>query len=329
MRIKVSVQKLDALQTPCDVLALKYANAFYGVDDMVAKRLERNGVNLTQLLPKPWGFRLIDSSGEVAAKAILFVGVGPLRQFGYREIREFSRKVLVSLAGANPAVRQICLTAHGAGYGLDETEAFVAEIAGLVDAVRDGDFPEQLKQIIVAEQNPGRADRLKSILTLLLPSGVIKPDTTHLPNLSNISSERLQKVGYDSENKPRVFVAMPFAEEMDDVFFYGIQGPVNEAGFLCERADMSTFVGDVLDWVKRRISNCELVVADLSGANPNVYLEVGYAWGCNKSTILLVRGAPELKFDVQGQRCIVYKNIKALEKSLRGALAPFEHKAFS
>ncbi len=113
---------------------------------------------------------------------------------------------------------------------------------------------------------------------------------------------------------------MPFTEEMDDVFHYGIQGAVNAAGYLCERADLSSFTGDIMNWVKKRISTASLVIADLSTANPNVYLEVGYAWGCGKSTVLLVRDPVDLKFDVTGQRCLVYKKIKDLEAALRKEL---------
>ena len=51
------------------------------------------------------------------------------------------------------------------------------------------------------------------------------------------------------------------------------------AGYLGERADLATFTGDVMDWVRARISSANLVIADLTSANPNVYLEVGYAWG--------------------------------------------------
>ena len=42
---------------------------------------------------------------------------------------------------------------------------------------------------------------------------------------------------------------MPFAEEMGDIYDYGIHGAVKEAaaGFLCERADLSSFTGDVMD----------------------------------------------------------------------------------
>jgi hypothetical protein len=89
------------------------------------------------------------------------------------------------------------------------------------------------------------------------------------------------------------------------------------AGSLCERADLTSFVGDVLDWVRERIATASFVVADLTSANPNVYLEVGYAWGSKVPTVLLVSETTDLKFDVRGQRCLVYNgSIRQLEESL-------------
>lgn len=73
------------------------------------------------------------------------------------------------------------------------------------------------------------------------------------------------------------YAAMPFNKELQDVYVFGIQGPVNEAGYLCERMDMVSFTGDILARIKSRIETAALVIADLSGANANVYLEVGYA----------------------------------------------------
>ena len=71
-----------------------------------------------------------------------------------------------------------------------------------------------------------------------------------------------------------------------------------------------------MDRVRERVRTAKLVVADLTEANPNVYLEVGYAWGCGVPTVLLVKDAHHLKFDTRGQRCLPYKNIKGLEDSL-------------
>ena len=67
---------------------------------------------------------------------------------------------------------------------------------------------------------------------------------------------------------------------------------------------------------KNRIESAALVVADLSSANPNVYLEVGYAWGRWVNTLLIVAEGDELKFDVRSQRCLIFRSIRHLEELL-------------
>lgn len=313
--INISVEVGDALQFEADVLALKYAQGLFGLDRAVFNRLEDQG--LEACLPKLAEFTLQDTEGCIGAKSVLFVGVKRLLAFGYSEIREFARKVLVSLASEKLSVSHIALTIHGPGYGLDEIESFKSELAGIIDAVTSSEFPEALEAITFIEAHPGRALRLSAALKNLLPDGFIPLNGRgSISFLKEEAQSTLRTAGYSSAGKPHVFVAMSFAEEMDDVFHYGIQGAVNAAGMLCERADLSSFTGDVMDWVKHRISNATLVVADLSSANPNVYLEVGYAWGCRVPTVLLARDANDLKFDVKSQRCIVYKSIKSLEDAL-------------
>ena len=46
------------------------------------------------LCPKPSEFYVTATGGAIAASNVLFVGVGPLYQFGYGEIRAFARKAL-------------------------------------------------------------------------------------------------------------------------------------------------------------------------------------------------------------------------------------------
>ncbi len=47
-----------------------------------------------------------------------------------------------------------------------------------------------------------------------------------------------------------------------------------------------------------------------------MFLEVGYAWGCGIPTVLLSRKGTDFKFDVQGQRCLIYSGIKDAEDLL-------------
>ena len=314
-RIRIEVLHGDALKASADVLALKYAQELYGVDSAAYQRLSDRGQR--PRLPDIDEVEMVSSQGLLGPDRVLFVGVPPLNRFRYQQIREFGKKVLVSLAKEAPQLRHLALTIHGPGYGLDEEEAFDSQLAGLLDAIGARAYPATLSLITFVEKSAGRAERLKRVLKDLLPGGTVERGASRgLDVLGAQPNDMLRTVGYTSADKPHVFVAMPFADSMEDVFHYGIQGAVKAAGFLCERADLTSFVGDVVSWVKQRISNASFVIADLTTANPNVYLEVGYAWGCGRPTVLIVRDATDLKFDVKGQRCLVYKSIKHLDEIL-------------
>jgi len=319
--INVDVQCGDALTIPCDVLVLKYAQALYGVDLAVVKQLEAGGVSLRSSLPKPDMFQLFPTHSTISASFVLFLGVPELWQFEYSAIRQFGSRALSSLS-ATPNIRRVVLTVHGPNFGLDESESLRAEVAGLLDSLARGECPQHLERITIVENNAGRAERLRNVLQTILPGQPLESKRgSSIPAVLSDTRQALANVGYASKDKPHVFVAMPFAKEFDDRFHYGIQKAAESAGFLCERADLSSFIGDVLKWVLTRIESAAFVVADLSTANPNVYLEIGYAWGHNIPTILLVSDERDLKFDVRTQRCLVYEgSIQRLENLLAAEL---------
>jgi hypothetical protein len=322
-QVRIVVENANALQYQADVLALKYAQALHGVDKAVGAALASRMPDLAVKLPEVGDFCLVPGTPELNVQQVLFIGVKPLRQFRYGEIREFARRVLTVLARSVPTAQHIAVTVHGPDQGLDEVESFESEIAGLLDCLSAGTVPAELRQISIVEIQPKRAERLKLLLAELLKTGIVAigPKRRPQPELAGTQIERILGAGYESENKPLAFVAMPFREDMLDHYEYGIQNAVQTMGFLCERADQAHFTGDILQWVKDRIMRSRVVIADLSFANSNVYLEVGYAWGCGKPTILLVRHGEDLKFDVKGQRFLVDRRIKDLEDSLRKELA--------
>lgn len=317
-QISITVEEGDVLETRADLLALKYAQRHLGVDGAVASRLSGLGVRPDTLEPKPGDYRLVQARGALASPKVLFIGVVPVQQLRYTHIRHFARLVLQAPALLGEEPRHVALTLHGADIGLDEEEAFSAELAGLTDAIVSGEQPKSLRAITVVESRPQRAARMAALLQSLFPSGFIT-DAAH-GGVDQAPPERLRSVGSASETKPHIFVAMPFKEDMDDLYHYGIENAVHKAGYLCERADLASFVGDVMDWVRQRISSASVVIADLSGANPNVYLELGYAWGCQVPTVLIISSADELTFDVRGQRCLVYQRIRDVEKALEKEL---------
>ena len=320
--VQVEVVNADAQEFSCDVLVLKYAQALHGVDKVVAERLHQ--VFTPEWLP-PDGFRIIPSADSgLAARSVLFVGVVPLRDFRYREIREFVSKAFRSLAGEVPDAAHVALTLHGTGYGLDERECFLAELGGVLDATSSGDVPRDLRTVSFVEANGGRYNRLRDLVTSVLPEQVLARDPQPLQQRLAREQSVLRSVGFDSSSKPLVFVAMPISPETEDRFHYGIQPPIDSLGCLCERIDKSPGTGDIVERIRDTISRSVVVVADLTDFNPNVFLEVGYAWGKGIPTVLLIskEQVGSLPFDVRTQTCLVYGTIQELEQHLAKSLPP-------
>jgi hypothetical protein len=361
---KIEIVEGDVLDFAADVLALKYAQHYYGSDEAVSKLLVKKRVaKEDELTPAPGKHVWIDAGRVMRSPQVLLVGVPPLIQFGYTEIAEWAAQAMAITGRDHPEAQHIAITLHGPGYGLDEIEALHAELRGVVASVQAGDAPPALRRVSIVERKPARVERLKAALVKLAPETAVADsqiatlslDTRHAwwrqgaretgepvggprrsgakkgarpvkrpPSRSAKQQEALATTVLETEaqieQKPRAFVAMPFAPEMEDVFYYGIQNPVRQLGYICERVDQEAFTGGILEQVKMRIENAEIVIADLTGSNPNVYLEVGYAWGKMRPTVLVVNKKDDLRFDVSGQRCLKYQSIKDLEKLLTAEL---------
>lgn len=323
----IDIQTGDALAIAVDVLAVKSGRELYGVTNLVVDRLEEHGIVTRAKVTASHTPLLVNTGGRLGARQVLFQPAPPLAGFDYAEIREFGSNVLRALSSLNTRVQTLALTLHGIGYGLDEEESIRAEVAGVVDAVEADMCPPDLKSVVIVDATAARVERLRGVLLRALPGGDARARTGNEPaDRPSAAETELRAAGHASRNKPYVFVAMPFSDDYLDVFEYGIRNAVRKAAgdtVLCERADLASFTGDVLDYVRKRIEGADLVIADLTSANANVYLEIGYAWGCRRSTVLLVNSKSreqDVKFDLRGQRFIEYKSIKDLETRLESEL---------
>jgi hypothetical protein len=102
------------------------------------------------------------------------------------------------------------------------------------------------------------------------------------------------------------FVLMPFSDDFDDVYRIGIKEACTIAGAYCERVDEQIFNERILDRIYNQIAKADLVIADMTGRNPNVFYEVGYAHALGKLTILLTQKADDIPFDLKHFPHIVY-----------------------
>lgn len=106
--------------------------------------------------------------------------------------------------------------------------------------------------------------------------------------------------------KPFVFVLMPFSDEFSDIYRAGIKPACKDAGAFCERVDEQIFAENILERVYSQIATADIIVAEMTGRNPNVFYEVGYAHALNKPVILLTQNAADIPFDLKHYRHIEY-----------------------
>ncbi|MCX9025066.1 MAG: hypothetical protein OIN85_03095 [Candidatus Methanoperedens sp.] len=117
--------------------------------------------------------------------------------------------------------------------------------------------------------------------------------------------------------KPFIFVLMPFDEKFNDIYKYGIKGAAEDAGAYAERVDEQNFTEGILDRIFNQISKADVIVADMTGRNSNVFYEVGYAHALGKIVLLLTQNVDDIPFDLKHRPHTVYGGkIETLQKEL-------------
>ncbi len=106
--------------------------------------------------------------------------------------------------------------------------------------------------------------------------------------------------------KPFAFVIMPFSDDFNDTYKLGIKPSLESSGYYCERLDEQIFEETMLDRIYNQISKADLIIADLSGRNANVFYETGYAHALGKRTILITRNEDDIPFDLKHFFHIIY-----------------------
>ncbi len=97
------------------------------------------------------------------------------------------------------------------------------------------------------------------------------------------------------------FVAMWFSDEVKQLYPDGLVPAIEAAGYTPRRVDDGHALDKIDDRVIAMIRSSRFVVADASGARPNVYFEAGFAMGLGRPVIWTCREGdiPRLAFDLR------------------------------
>lgn len=131
---------------------------------------------------------------------------------------------------------------------------------------------------------------------------------------------------------PNCFVIMPFRPELG--FFYRALKARIEQTFpelTVERGDDRVLTTPILEKIAHLISQADVVIADCSGRNPNVFYELGMAHALGKPVVLITSDAVEqAPTDIRAFEFISYANLgpdeflAKLDNALQGVVGnPF------
>ncbi|WP_243383483.1 nucleoside 2-deoxyribosyltransferase [Geothrix alkalitolerans] len=105
---------------------------------------------------------------------------------------------------------------------------------------------------------------------------------------------------------PKAFVIMPFSSDFNDVYNLFLAETLSGCGYEVFRADDINNSQNILSDIISSIAHSHLIVADLTGANPNVYYELGIAHALQRPVIMLTQDIKDLPFDLRSYRVIPY-----------------------
>jgi hypothetical protein len=130
---------------------------------------------------------------------------------------------------------------------------------------------------------------------------------------------RFSKISKSDPSVLKVFVIMPFTASLSFIYEI-IDQVVKDQGLKCHRVDKSAISKPIIDDIKKWLTSADLIIADLTDKNPNVYYETGFAHALNKKLILIAQSPNDLAFNVRQIRTLFYRNPKELREGLEQAL---------
>ena len=104
----------------------------------------------------------------------------------------------------------------------------------------------------------------------------------------------------------RAFVLMPFEDPLEWAYERLIKPAFENAGYTVSRADDIGNQQNILRDIVTAIIESDVIIADLTSANPNVYYELGLSHALEKQVVLLSQNVSTAPFDLRSYRIIEY-----------------------
>jgi hypothetical protein len=317
-KVKISLIHDDILNSSCPVVFVKHIETTplsrpeRCIDKKLNGRLSRECKN-----NKKEAHIILEDLGSLGFSKLFVINFHKQDlPFKYHSVFHYAERI-IELAQKETDASIIATAVHGPGDGLDSSEAMQTMIFAFTTIIGSLKEVLNIREIQFVEKEETVFQRLKERTDFLVSQNLLFRDKSGLfiiPHPATVT----EQAAIDRLDLPYLFVAMPYAKEFKNAYYFGMKAPIEQRQRRCERADQEVFVGDIVERVQKTIQAAELVIADITGNNPNVFYEVGYAEGVNKKTILISQQTDNLPFDMSTRRVIRYEpmDIDSLAKDI-------------
>jgi hypothetical protein len=324
--VKISLVNGDLLTTPCSIAFLKHIKGLMSTPELAIDAKLAGQLTSVYKEEENEPYSLLETKNIFPFPELYILNFHDVDlPFTYSSLDSYVRRIIRHVVLRPNDVTSVATTVHGPGAGLDASEAMETLLSGLHRELHLRTDFESLQEIILVEKDKKVFKRLQERISYILDykNFIVRKGQDIFLNPETEETPTGKEDSIDSDRKRiekllrHVFVAMPFAKEFDNVYYFGMKTPVEQRRLKCERVDHDNFTGDIVKRIKERIASAEFVIADITGNKPNVFFEVGYADGLQKK-IVFVAQQQAIPFDISTQRHIIYdpQDILSLSKQL-------------
>lgn len=198
------------------------------------------------------------------------------------------------------------------------------ELSRHKEAAKLDDYRAHLeRQLLELNMKFSSSEKRWQELNHLVVAGQVTNDFSQINDFSRGTEFFFNSHGLDLERirqrEDLLFVLTPFHDDMKDEF-NTVSKVGGNLGFQVLRGDEQTDAGDIFRKILVLIASARVVVANISGRNPNVFYELGIAHALGKPVILLAHSESEVPFDVQSKPIVFYRNNQELADGFNAML---------
>lgn len=118
----------------------------------------------------------------------------------------------------------------------------------------------------------------------------------------------------------KCFVLMPFDNSYKEIYTDVYKVVCKNHNIECWRVDEISRPGSITKDIVEGILDADIVIADLTSRNPNVFYELGIAHSVGNKTIMTAQSIEDVPFDIASYRVILYEQTITGAKELKSKL---------